>query len=218
MVTFSFHASMRVEEPYEASSVDASGADYKIIGNYVTKQDGQVEYSFALIYDTLRRKTTYWTGTLEGGGKTATFSGKWGYDKDDQPHVFVFKRVPPEVLVGRPHPREFSESRAKALWKYAVTAIGNQVRRRLFGWSYLKERRDIREEYLKLLRKEEHSEVVDDWAYSKVRQDVRKEHRKDQDPEVTKRLSALHHQSTFDDVRCFHVLRDYKEPKIPEHS
>ncbi len=192
MATFCFHASMD-HKTYEASSVGANGTTYNILGEYTTKDDGTVEYSFARTY-VARLKKTYWTGTLENDGETLT--GKYGYAKDDQPWTFVLKRVPPEVLIDRPHPKEFTENRIKAFWKYALTATHNQVRRRLFSWSYLKARRDVRKEYLELLLKEADGRLTD---------------------EDFKRFSALDHHSTFDDVRCFYVLQDYRQRAVPAH-
>lgn len=159
MITFYFHASeVDDSETYKANSIMADGTDYNIFGEYATKEDGTVVYLFTQ-QSVARWKTTYWTGLLEDEGET--FSGKWGYGKDQQPYTFVFKRVPPKVLADRPHAREFAENRVKALWKFALTAVRNQVRRRLFSWSYLEERRDVRKEYLSLLLKEMDGRLTD---------------------------------------------------------
>ncbi|PIL33864.1 hypothetical protein GSI_03570 [Ganoderma sinense ZZ0214-1] len=141
MMSFCFHASMD-HKTFEASAPCATGTDYNVLGEYTTKDDGTVEYLITQTY-AARISKTYWTVTLADDGDT--LSGKWGYEKDDQPHTVIYKRIPPEVLIDRPHPREFAEDRARALWKFAVTAVRNQVRRKLFlfSWSYLKERRDL---------------------------------------------------------------------------
>ena len=186
MMSFCLHASMD-HKTCEASALCATGTDYNILGEYTTKDDGTVGYAITQTY-VARIPKTYWTVTLTDDGET--LSGKWGYEKDDQPHTVIYKRIPPEVLVDRPHPKEFAENRVKALWKFAATAVRNQVRRGMFSWSYLKERRDVRREYLDLLLKE-------------------------MDDQLTKadfaRFSALDHRSTFDDVRAFYVRRDYKQ-------
>ncbi|KAI1785192.1 hypothetical protein LXA43DRAFT_1100597 [Ganoderma leucocontextum] len=192
MMTFCLRASMD-HKTCEARAPCATGTDYNLLGDYTTKDDGTVEYTFTQTY-LARISKTYWTGTLSDDGET--FSGKWGYEKDDQPDAFVYKRVPPEVLIDRPHPNEFTENRVKALWKYALTAVRNQVRRRLFSWSYLKERRDVRKEYLELLLKEMDDQLTD---------------------ADMERFSVLDHRSTFDDVRCFYVLRDYRQRAVPVH-
>ncbi|KAM5543336.1 hypothetical protein V8D89_003210 [Ganoderma adspersum] len=193
MITFYLHASVD-PRTYGASAVGANGTDYNILGDYTAKDDGSVKYAFTQTY-VARIPKTYWTGTLEDDGKT--LSGMWGYEKDDQQWTFVFKRVPPEVLIDRPHPREFAENRVAALWKYARTAVHNQVRRRLFSWSYLAERRDQRKEYLALLLKEADSGQLA--------------------PEDSARASALMQRATFDDVRCFYIVQEYKQRAVPPH-
>ncbi|PIL33826.1 hypothetical protein GSI_03532 [Ganoderma sinense ZZ0214-1] len=192
MITFYLHASVD-PRTYGASSVGANGTDYNILGEYTTNDDGTTEYSFTQTY-VARIPKTYWTATLEDDAQT--LSGRWGYDKDDQPWTFVFKRVSPEVLVDRPHPKEFAENRIKALWKYALTAVRNQVRRRLFSWAYLAERRDRRKEYLELLLKESDGQLT---------------------REDTERASALAQRSTFDEVRCFYIRQEYRQRAVPPH-
>ena len=193
MITFYLHATKELKT-CEASSVGANGTSYNILGSYTTKDDGTVEYSSIQTY-VARIAKTYWTGTLEDDGMT--LSGKWGYEKNNQPWTFVFKRVPPEILVDRPHPREFMENRIKALWKYALTAVRNQVRRQLFSWSYLRERRDVRKEYLELLQKEADGRLTNE--------------------ELKRSSSALAHRSTFNDVRCFYIIQEYRQRAVAPH-
>ena len=178
---------------YEASAVAPNGTDYTIHGDYATRADGVVQYSFTQTYAAHIPKS-YWTGTLADDGET--LSGKWGYKKDDQPHTFVYKRTSHLVLVDRPLPEEFTKNRVKALWKYALTAIHNRVRRQLFSWSYLVERRDRRKEYLELLQKEAEGQLMD---------------------EDSDRATVLAHQSTFDDVRCFYIIQERRQRAIPPH-
>ena len=66
----------------------------------------------------------------------------------------------------------------------------------MFSWSYLEERRDVRKEYLGLLLKEMDGRLTD---------------------ADSARFSALNHRSTFDDVRCFYIIHDYRIRPIPAH-
>lgn len=52
----------------------------------------------------------------------------------------------------RPPDSEFSESPAKARWKFATKAILNEVheRNRKWTWQYFEERRDNRKQYVEL--------------------------------------------------------------------
>ncbi|KAM5530344.1 hypothetical protein V8D89_015985 [Ganoderma adspersum] len=193
MITFCLHAS-EDHKTFEASSVGANGTGYNILDDYMPQDNDTVQYSFVQAY-VARLKRTYWTGTLEDDGQT--LSGKWGYAKDDQPWTFVFKRIPPEVLVNRPLADEFAENRVKALWKYALTAVLDQVRRRLCSWSYLAERRDNRKEYLELLRRETSDGL--------------------QTNEGSEGFSVLARRLTFDDARCFYILNDNGRRAVTPH-
>lgn len=192
MVTFCFHASAD-SASYEASDTAAHGTAFTILGGYTKKEDGSIEYNFSRTYAARHRKT-YFTGSLtEDGG---TLAGRWGYDDDEKPYHFLFKRVPAETLIARPPPTEFEENKIRALWKYALTAVHNEVRRKMFSWSYLKERRDIRHEYLHLVEREIDNVSTDD----------------DLD-----RLALLNGTATCEEVRSFYVLKDYGQRSIPSH-
>ncbi|KAI0360925.1 hypothetical protein OH77DRAFT_1517315 [Trametes cingulata] len=192
MQTFCFHASV-VHSMYEASDVAPHGTSFTIIGGYKTKEDGSVEYNFSRTYSA-RLKKTYFTATLsEDGG---TLSGNWGYVEESKPYRFLFMRIPPEVLIARPPPAEFEENRIRALWKYALTAAHNEARRKMLSWSWIKERRDIRKEYIELLEREADEVCTDD--------DIM-------------RFSVLDRTSTCEDVRFFNVVRDYRKRPVASH-
>ncbi|KAI0633741.1 hypothetical protein C8Q77DRAFT_1157905 [Trametes polyzona] len=192
MMSFCFHASAD-HSSFEASDTAAHGTSYTILGGYTTKDDGSVEYNFTRTYSA-RLKKSYFTGALDEDG--STLSGSWGYSTDDKPYQFLFKRIPAETLIARPPPSEFEENKIRALWKYALTAARNEVRRKMFSWSYLKERRDIRREYLELLERE-----MDEISTE----------------EDLERFALLDRTSTCEDVRCFYVLKDYRLRPVASH-
>ncbi|OJT10257.1 hypothetical protein TRAPUB_13211 [Trametes pubescens] len=192
IVTFSFNASAD-SASYEASDIAAHGTAYTILGGYTKKEDGSIEYNFTRTY-AARLKKMYFTGTLtEDGG---TLSGSWGYEDDEKPYRFLFKRIPAETLIARPPPTEFEENKIRALWKYALTAVHNEVRRKMFSWSYLKERRDIKHEYLHLVEREIDNTSTDD---------------------DLNRFAVLDRTATCEEVRSFYVLKDYRQRPIPSH-
>lgn len=176
-----------------ATGVNQLGAVFSVLANHATRVNGTIEYTFTYS-QTLRLmnfgdviEVHYMTGTLDGDGKI--ISGRWGYKEDDQPDSFILWRdVPLTTLICRPHPEEFKKDRVKALWKYALTAAHNEARRNLFSWSYIKERRDIRREFLELRRLENED---DDIVMS---------------PKYLQRLGAIHGMSTKDDMRWFYLF------------
>ena len=190
MTSLCFHASAD-PSTFEASDLAAFGTSFTILGHYTAKEDGTLEYSFERTFSARMHKQ-YFLGTLSDDGET--LSGKWGFDESSLDNLFLFKRVAPHVLVTRPTPSEFEENRIRALWKYALTAAHNEARRKLFSWSLLKERRDRRKEYLELVQREEDGETTSD----------------DLD-----RFAVLDGAATYDEARCYYVLKDYRQRPVP---
>ncbi|TFK86599.1 hypothetical protein K466DRAFT_587082 [Polyporus arcularius HHB13444] len=193
MATWCFHASAD-HGSYEASSVGASGTTLTLLGGYRTKGDGTIEYSFSRTHAARLRKA-YFVGTLDED--QMTLSGKWGHSLEEMDYTFWYKRnVATEILVARPPPAEFEENRIRALWNYALTYSRDEARRKLYSWSYFKERRNMRKEYLELLERE-----ADDLST-------------DQDID---RFVYLDRKNTYDDVRCFYFLQNYRQRSKPAH-
>ena len=115
-------------------------------------------------------------------------SGAWGYGEDELRWPFHFSRLSPEFLLCRPSPNAFRRNRIRALWSFALTATLSQVRRALFSWSYLKERRAARLEYMEILQRQLDNAPADT------------DHR---------RLFTLHRRLTCDDVRMCHVIQEH---------
>jgi hypothetical protein len=89
---------------------------------------------------------------------TNTISGTAGYDPDARNHtdtVFLSQQ-PPEVLACRPHPAVLAVNRPASLWAFARDAILLQVRRKLWSWSYFRDRRVARKRYLELAIRYDH--------------------------------------------------------------
>ena len=93
----------------------------------------------------------YLSGTFDPDSDLIT--GNFGDEEDSLTHkgYFILKRTPGEILRFRPAPVILRNNKAKGLWKFARLAVLEQVRRDLWSWSYFKNRRNIREKYIKLI-------------------------------------------------------------------
>ncbi|KAI8975856.1 hypothetical protein BD414DRAFT_423775 [Trametes punicea] len=187
MLSFCFHASPD-GLTYEAKEIAAQGTSYSIVGGYTVNNSGSLEYNFSWTY-VVRIPKVYFTGTLDQDGER--LSGFWGLSEADKPYPFLFfKRIPPEALIARPPPADFEENRIRALWRYALTAVHNEVRRKLFSWSYLRERRDIRKQFYELGGR----------AGSNALR-----------PGDQERLEALYNLASSEDMRIFFALKSGRE-------
>ena len=131
MTTFCLHASAagdRKAKKFWARG--ARGTYFNILGDCTVRDDvTSVQYSFSQAFTETyiaRARTIHWSGTLMDDGKM--LSGKWGYDKDNQPYTFIYTRIPPEAHF---HTCDFTATREKTLWKHAqLVALSDERRRR----------------------------------------------------------------------------------------
>ena len=88
---------------------------------------------------------------------SGTITGTWGTSPDTSTHSgsFILKRTPSQIVRFRPAPSVFVKDKARALWQYACSAVLHLVRKRLWAWSYFRERRDHRRRYITLAVRQE---------------------------------------------------------------
>ncbi|KAL7277857.1 hypothetical protein ACG7TL_008803 [Trametes sanguinea] len=84
---------------------------------------------------------------LAGDGLTLV-SGQQGTPSCE---VVMKKGLPPEIMVFYPSPTALRENRPRALWRFALDAVLYDVRRSLFTWDFIKQRRDTRRRVVLLL-------------------------------------------------------------------
>ena len=64
--------------------------------------------------------------------------------------LMELRRIPPRYLAVYPCIYELSINKPRALWKFAIAAVRNDIRRQRWSWSYFFERRNDREAYISL--------------------------------------------------------------------
>lgn len=68
-----------------------------------------------------------------------------------KPYVVFKKGVSPETMLFYPTPSALATNRPVALWRFAIDAVLYDVRRCLFSWDFLRERRDRKQRLASLL-------------------------------------------------------------------
>ncbi|KAI0360921.1 hypothetical protein OH77DRAFT_1418971 [Trametes cingulata] len=187
MVTFSFEASQH-DNLLQARSVAANGVEYTILGHYEPDDNGVRDYSFTRVFAD-NTPTQY---LIDEQGNGEVLSGCWGRSVNRLPNRFYFSRLPQEVLKHRPSPDEFKRNKTMALWRFALDAARGEARRKLFSWSYLKERHQRRITYLRLLRQA---------------------HGKDRD-RVSAERAAIERASTYDEMRCIFTIHQLRKRSV----
>jgi Vacuolar sorting-associated protein 13, N-terminal len=61
-----------------------------------------------------------------------------------------FRRILPRYLTDYPSIKELSDNKPRALWKFAIAAVRNDIRRERWSWSYFSQRRNDRETFISL--------------------------------------------------------------------
>ncbi|KAI9068344.1 hypothetical protein FKP32DRAFT_1587743 [Trametes sanguinea] len=192
MLSFCLHASVD-RSTFEASEIAAHGARFVVTGGYTRTTDGSIEYNFTITFS-MQAPKIYCVGTVDEN--TGRLVGRHGIQNTPEKifKLLFFQDIPPELIVARPPPSEFEANRIGALWKYALTAALNDVRKKMFSWSYLKERRTIRLEYLDILDRSDGFitfEEANRWRY-------------------------LQNFVTCEDMRTFYALHANKRPRFLE--
>ncbi|KAI0656683.1 hypothetical protein C8Q70DRAFT_329984 [Cubamyces menziesii] len=195
MVTFFFHASEDASVA-KARSITAGGVSFAIVGQHALKDDGTVEYSFSQTFSG-GYEPRHLKARLSDDGQS--LFGLWGNKEDDLKDEFYLTRLPPELLTARPSPREFRENKIQALWRYAIDATREQIRRKStsLSWIRIKEYLARRNKYLTLIAREEDQGL---------------------NPDEYKELAILDHGFTYDEACCCFVLLEMRNragDKVP---
>jgi hypothetical protein len=71
-------------------------------------------------------------------------------DPDTSSGKMEFRRIPPCYLAVYPSIKDFSQNKPRALWKFAIGALRNDIRRDSWSWSFFSQRQDDRESVISL--------------------------------------------------------------------
>ncbi|KAF8529742.1 hypothetical protein BU17DRAFT_36449, partial [Hysterangium stoloniferum] len=149
MSSYAFRATGQNE--FEATGKVAN-TEFTVVGKCeVGEAPNFISLKFSKIFRGGAYPQQYFTGRFDAS--TETIQGQMAYTPDDgsTSWTFLLKRVPADIFRFYPLPKFLEDSRARALWQFAINAIRSQVRRQLWSWSLFKERRDSRKKFIPLL-------------------------------------------------------------------
>ncbi|CAK5278372.1 unnamed protein product [Mycena citricolor] len=97
-----------------------------------------------------RLRAQYFNGTWDPAAEM--LSGTLGFEEDPNTHsaTFVFKRLAPQHTRFMPSPGELEDSRPRALWKFAISAVSDDIGRDRWSWRYFKARKERRLRFIEL--------------------------------------------------------------------
>ena len=146
MMEFYIHVTSLVEQTFEADGRDFDGSTYHMSGRCNVNNQHQIEVTFSFQWSAAV-DAEYYQGFLDESG---VLMGYMGWSEDARVLQFVFKQLPADIMVFYPSPLERERNLAQARWKFAIQSTLQDVKRKMWSWSYFAERRQRRKRYIQL--------------------------------------------------------------------
>ena len=144
MLSLRFHYSKKEGEDFCGSGVEFDEDTYTLSGTCLPSEDGPMQLKWDITYPD--GVAVHYDGTLVD---EFTITGTRIYGDDtESDYLFILKKIPAPYMTLRPRPSLLAASRYRYLWHFAIAATLQDVRRRMWSWSYFAARRDVRRKYL----------------------------------------------------------------------
>ena len=123
---------------------------YTVTGSWFKGENDVVRIKLKMIFQSAVWAPVYFNGRFDPERDALT--GVWAAsaDLENSSGPMEFRRILPRYLTVYPSIKELSDNKARALWKFAIAAVRNDVRRDRWSWLYFSQRRDDRETMISL--------------------------------------------------------------------
>jgi len=131
------------EQDFKANAWSIRGR-FTITGSLSKGENDIPEMKFKMTFSSEIWFPVFFNGHLDLERNTLT--GVWGYfaELESSMGPMEFRRIPPRHLTVYPSINELSDNKSRSLWKFAIAAVRDDVRRERCPWSYFAQRRDDR--------------------------------------------------------------------------
>ncbi|KAI0265430.1 hypothetical protein BC834DRAFT_879420 [Gloeopeniophorella convolvens] len=143
-----------VLEPDGEREIKANGwsnrGRFTISGSWSHGENDALHVKFKMTFKNPLWHTVFFNGHFFP--QRDSLSGIWGISPDPASPggVMRFRRIPPRYLAVYPDTRELLQNKYRALWRFAITAVQEDLRRDRWSWSYFARRRDDRKTVVSL--------------------------------------------------------------------
>ncbi|KAF8273628.1 hypothetical protein EI94DRAFT_1795034 [Lactarius quietus] len=123
---------------------------FTVTGSWSKGENDVMEIKLRLAFHGALWSVVFFTGRFDAERNALT--GVWGLlpDAENSSGLMEFRRVPSRYLTVYPSLKEISDNKSRALWRFAIAAVRNDVRRERWSWSYFAQRRKDRETVISL--------------------------------------------------------------------
>jgi hypothetical protein len=122
----------------------------KIAGSWSMGEDDVMQIKFKISFLSVLWAPMYFNGRFDSERDALT--GVW--DESAELENFAgkieFRRIPPRYLTVYPSIKELRDNKARELWRFAIAAVRNDIRRDHWTWSYFSQRRNDRKTIISL--------------------------------------------------------------------
>jgi hypothetical protein len=123
---------------------------YTVTGSWFKSENDVMQIRLKMTFQSAFWAPIYFNGRFDTERDALT--GVWAAsaDPENSNGPMEFRRLLPRYLTVYPSIKELSDNKARALWKFAIAAVRNDIRRDRWSWSYFSQRRDDRETTISL--------------------------------------------------------------------
>ena len=124
-----------------------------IAGSWSKGEDDamQINFKFKLSFSSTLWASMFFNGRFDPDHDALT--GVWGRSAklESSMGIMELRRILPRYLTVYPSIKELRDNKPRALWKFAIAAVRDDIRREHWTWSYFSRRRDDRKTVVSLL-------------------------------------------------------------------
>jgi hypothetical protein len=138
------------ERDFKAESRSLKGRQ-TIVGSWSKGEDDAIQIKFKISFPSPLWDPIFFNGRFDPERDALT--GVWGPsdEPDSSMGKMEFRRIPPSYLNVYPSIKELRDNKPRALWRFAIAAVRNDIRRDHWTWSYFSQRRNDRKSIIPLL-------------------------------------------------------------------
>jgi hypothetical protein len=125
---------------------------YTITGSWSKGKNGVIEIKLKMSFPAGFWAPKFFNGHFDAERDALT--GVWDYhssDLESSTSKMECRRIAPHYLTVYPNISELSDNKPRSLWRFAIAAVRNDVRRDRWSWTYFSQRRDDRKSLVPLL-------------------------------------------------------------------
>jgi hypothetical protein len=149
MMTFALTPA-KGEQQIKADALSINGR-YAITGSWSKDDNGMIHIKLKMTFLAGDWDPKFFNGYFDSERDALT--GVWGHsaELESSTDKMECRRIAPSYLTVYPNIKELSSNKPRALWKFAIAAVRNDVRCSHWPWTHFSQRRDDRESVVPLL-------------------------------------------------------------------